>query len=107
MTKNIFLKFKIGRISQDNKETGEETADMERILELKKRHLSVYIEANRGEFLFFHANLLHSSDMNKSNYSRRTLIVCFNTKTNNPYKQIAHSSYIPLIKSSYNSILEY
>ena len=44
---------KIGRISHDNKETGEETADMERILELKKRHLSVYIEANRGGCFIF------------------------------------------------------
>ena len=96
-----------GRINHDNKETGEETADTERILELEKRHEKVYIEADKGDVLFFHSNLLHSSDANKSDYSRRTLIVCFNTKTNNPYKEIAHSSYEPLIKSSYDSILEY
>jgi ectoine hydroxylase len=98
---------KVGRISHDNRKTGEETADIERILELEKRHETVYIEADRGDTLFFHSNLLHSSAANKSDYSRRTLIICFNTKTNNPYKEIAHSSYEPLIKSSYNSILEY
>ena len=98
---------KVGRISHDNQETGQETTDMERILELEKRHESVFIEANKGDALFFHSNLLHSSDKNRSNNSRRTLIVCFNTKKNNPFKKIAHSSYTPLIKSNYNSILEY
>jgi ectoine hydroxylase-related dioxygenase (phytanoyl-CoA dioxygenase family) len=98
---------KVGRISHDNHATGQETADMERILELEKRHESIFIEASKGDALFFHSNLLHSSDMNKSNNSRRTLIVCFNTKKNNPFKEIAHASYTPLIKSDYNSILEY
>ena len=98
---------KVGRISHDNRETGEETADMERILELEKRHEKVFIEANKGDVLFFHSNLLHSSDKNKSNNSRRTLIVCFNTKKNNPFKEIAHASYTPLKISGYNSILEY
>ena len=98
---------KVGRISHDNRETGEETADMERILELEKRHESIFIEADKGDVLFFHSNLLHSSDANKSDTSRRTLIVCFNTKANNPYKEVAHSSYTPLIKSSYDSITKY
>ena len=98
---------KVGRISHDNRETGEETADMERIVELEKRHESIFIEADKGDVLFFHSNLLHSSDANKSDNSRRTLIVCFNTKANNPYKKVAHSSYTPLVKSSYDSIIKY
>ena len=98
---------KAGRISHDNRETGEETADIERIAELEKRHESIFIEADKGDVLFFHSNLLHSSDANKSDNSRRTLIVCFNTKDNNPYRKVAHSSYTPLIKSSYDSITKY
>ena len=71
---------KVGRIGHGVSDTPEQTADMERIAELEKRHESVYITAEPGDVLFFHANLLHSSDANKSKDSRRTLIVCFNTK---------------------------
>ena len=98
---------KVGRIGHGVSDTPEQTADLDRIRELEKRHECVHIEANPGDALFFHANLLHSSDANKSNESRRTLIVCFNTKSNNPYKEKGHASYTPLKISSYNSIMEY
>jgi len=98
---------KVGRIGHGISDTPEQTADMERIAELEKRHECVYITAEPGDALFFHANLLHSSDANKSNQSRRTLIVCFNTKSNNPYKKAGHTSYSPLKVSSYQSIMDY
>jgi len=98
---------KVGRIGHGVSDTPEQTADMERIAELEKRHESVYITAEPGDVLFFHANLLHSSDENKSSDSRRTLIVCFNTKSNNPYKDSGHASYSLMKVSSYNSIMEY
>ena len=98
---------KVGRIGHGMSNTSEQTADMERITELEKRHESVYIIAEPGDALFFHSNLLHSSDANKSKNSRRTLIVCFNTKSNSPYKEIAHANYTPLNISSSNSIMEY
>ena len=98
---------KVGRIGHGVSDTPEQTADMERITELEKRHESVYITAEPGDVLFFHSNLLHSSDANKSKNSRRTLIVCFNTKSNSPYKEIAHASYTPLNISPANSIIEY
>ena len=98
---------KVGRIGHGVSDTPEQTADMERIAELEKRHESVYITAEPGDALFFHSNLLHSSDANKSRNSRRTLIVCFNTKSNSPYKEIAHASYKPLNISPTNSIIEY
>ena len=82
--------------------------DMERIALLEKRRESVYITAEPGDVLFFHSNLLHSSDANKSNYSRITLIVCFNTKSNSPaLKKVAHVSYNPFKISSSNAIMEY
>ena len=74
---------------------------------LEKRHYFIYIEADPCDALFFLANLLHSSEANNSNYSRRTLIVCFNTKTNNPYKEIGHARYTPLKVAPHNSIMEY
>ena len=98
---------KVGRIGHGVSDTPEQTADMERITELEKRHEGVYITAEPGDVLFFHANLLHSSDENKSSDSRRTLIVCFNTKSNNPYKDSGHARYSPIEVSSYNSIMEY
>ena len=98
---------RVGRIDHGVSVTPEQTADMERVRELEKRHESVYIEAEPGDALFFHANLLHSSDANKSNESRRTLIVCFNTKSNNPYKESVHASYTPLKISSSKDIMEY
>ena len=98
---------KVVRIGHGVSDTPEQTADMERIAELEKRHESVYITAEPGDVLFFHANLLHSSDENKSSDSRRTLIVCFNTKSNNPYKDSGHARYSPIEVSSYNSIMEY
>jgi ectoine hydroxylase-related dioxygenase (phytanoyl-CoA dioxygenase family) len=98
---------KVGRIGHGVSDTPEQTADMERITELEKRHESVYIIAEPGDVLFFHANLLHSSDENKSSESRRTLIVCFNTKSNNPYKESGHASYTRLKVSPSNAIMEY
>ena len=98
---------KVGRIGHGVSDTPEQTADIERITELEKRHESIYITAEPGDALFFHSNLLHSSDANKSKNSRRTLIVCFNTKSNSPYKEIAHASYTPLNISPANSIIEY
>ena len=98
---------KVGRIGHGVSDTPEQTADMERIAELEKRHESVYITAEPGDVLFFHANLLHSSDQNKSSESRRTLIVCFNTKSNNPYKESGHASYTRLKVSPSNAIMEY
>ena len=98
---------KVGRIGHGVSDTPEQTADMERITELEKRHECVYITAEPGDALFFHSNLLHSSDANKSKNSRRTLIVCFNAKSNNPYKESGHASYSPLNVSSYDSIMQY
>ena len=47
---------KVGRIGHGVSDTPEQTADMERIAELEKRHESVYITAEPGDVLFFHAN---------------------------------------------------
>jgi len=99
---------KVGRIAHDSISDTDQQADLERIALLEKRHESVYITAEPGDALFFHCNLLHSSAANTSNYSRRTLIVCFNTKSNSPFnKEISHATYNPLKVSSSKSIMEY
>jgi ectoine hydroxylase-related dioxygenase (phytanoyl-CoA dioxygenase family) len=76
---------RMGRI--EHGVTGEQTgADMERVEAALQRLQLVYCELEPGDALFFHSNLLHRSDQNRSANSRWSLICCYNTKHNDPYK---------------------
>jgi ectoine hydroxylase len=78
---------------------GEQTgADTERVEEAKKRLELVYCEMEAGDALFFHSNLLHRSDQNKSEKARWSLICCYNAARNDPYKTAQHPNYTPLHK---------
>ena len=88
---------KMGRI--DHGKSGEQTgADMERVNAALERMELVYCEMEPGDALFFHSNLLHRSDQNNSPNPRWVLICCYNTRSNNPYKQSHHPSYSYLEK---------
>ena len=77
--------------------TGDQAgADQERVEELGKRLERVYIEMNPGDTLFFHANLLHRSDQNTSEYPRWSMICCYNAARNDPYQDSHHPRYTPL-----------
>ena len=80
--------------------TGEQAgADKDRVDELLKRpdrFPLVYVEMQPGDALFFHSNLLHRSDQNKSDNPRWSMICCYNAKTNDPYKDSHHPRYTPL-----------
>jgi hypothetical protein len=95
-----FLKgtHKMGRIEHGR--FGDQVgADPERVEQARQRFEMVYFEANPGDVLFFHANTLHASAPNTSEHPRWSLICCYNTKTNNPYKQAGpHPCYTPLNK---------
>jgi hypothetical protein len=81
--------------------TGDQSgADMERVNEALKRMELVYVEMDPGDVLFFHANLLHRSDQNKSEQSRWSLICCYNAARNDPYKDSHHPRYTKLHKVS-------
>jgi ectoine hydroxylase-related dioxygenase (phytanoyl-CoA dioxygenase family) len=87
----------MGRI--DHGKTGDQTgADMERVTAALERMELVYVEAQPGDALFFHSNLLHRSDQNRSDEPRWSLICCYNAKANNPYKESRHPRYTPLAK---------
>ena len=78
---------------------GEQTgADPERVRAAKERLEHVYCESAPGTGLFFHGNLLHASDANTSPHSRWSLICCYNTARNDPYKESHHPRYTPLKK---------
>jgi len=87
----------LGRI--DHVLTGDQAgADMERVREAEKVLDHVYVEMAPGDVLFFHANLLHRSDQNRSDKPRWSMICCYNAARNNPYKAHHHPQYTPLSK---------
>lgn len=87
----------LGRIDHDK--NGEQAgADLERVNEALRRLELVYVEMQPGDTLFFHANLLHRSDQNTSEHPRWSMICCYNTRHNNPYKESHHPRYTPLHK---------
>lgn len=86
----------LGRI--DHGKVGDQTgADPARVEQVMARLPLVHVELEPGDALFFHANLLHRSDQNRSERSRWTYICCYNAARNNPYKEHHHPSYSPLV----------
>jgi hypothetical protein len=51
-----------------------------------------------GDALYFHPNLLHRSDRNRSENPRWSMICCYNAARNDPYKESHHPRYTPLEK---------
>jgi ectoine hydroxylase-related dioxygenase (phytanoyl-CoA dioxygenase family) len=95
----------IGRI--DHGKTGDQTgADLERVEVALQRFELVHVELDAGDAVFFHANLLHRSDQNRSNSPRWALICCYNTKRNDPYKESRHPRYAPLETWENERVLE-
>lgn len=85
----------LGRIN--HVKTGEQTgADMEHVEAALARLELVYVEAEPGDAIFFHSNLLHRSDRNNSPDPRWSLICCYNAARNDPYKESRHPRYTPL-----------
>ena len=82
----------MGRIDHDK--TGDQTgADMERV-NLALNHLElVHCEMEPGTALFFHSNLLHRSDANRSPNPRWSLICSYNAARNPCRGRQNHPSY--------------
>ncbi|MEC8928148.1 MAG: phytanoyl-CoA dioxygenase family protein [Verrucomicrobiota bacterium] len=86
---------------------GDQTgADPERVEEAMKVMELVYVEIGPGDALFFHSNTLHRSDQNTSDEPRWSLLCCYNSKHNNPYKESHHPFYEPLEKLPDSAIKE-
>jgi hypothetical protein len=87
----------LGRI--DHVLTGDQAgADMSRVDEILKRLPLEYVEMDPGDALYFHPNLLHRSDQNRSENPRWSMICCYNAARNDPYKESHHPRYTPLKK---------
>jgi ectoine hydroxylase-related dioxygenase (phytanoyl-CoA dioxygenase family) len=87
---------RIGRV--DHLKSGQQVgADPERVAVAIERHELVHCEMEPGDALFFHGNLLHRSDQNRSDNARWSLICCYNTRHNDPYlTDSRHPNYSPL-----------
>ena len=87
----------MGRI--DDILTGDQAgADMERVNACLDRMELLYCEMEPGDAIFFHSNLLHRSDQNTSEHSRWSMVCCYNTRHNDPYKESHHPGYTKLHK---------
>lgn len=87
----------MGRI--EHSKSGEQTgADMDRVNEALKHLELVHCEMKPGTALFFHANLLHRSDANRSPNPRWSLICCYNAARNPCKARPNHPAYSKLEK---------
>lgn len=94
----------IGRI--DHGKTGDQAgAELRRVEEARKRFALEYVEAQPGDAFFFHSNLLHRSDANRSENPRWSLICCYNAARNDPYEASRHPNYTPLEKLADDGLL--
>jgi ectoine hydroxylase len=86
---------KLGRIEHGTYGT-QIGADPDRV-KITLEHLELeYCEMGPGTALFFHANLLHRSNANTSDFPRWSLVCCYNTK-HNPTKAVeGHPGYSPM-----------
>jgi hypothetical protein len=73
-------------------------ADPERTEAAMKVLELVSAELDPGDGLFFHCNTLHRSGQNQSPIPRWSLLCCYNTRRNSPYKASPHPGYEKLEK---------
>lgn len=86
---------RMGRI--EHLKRGDQTgADLERVEAAMQRLELVHVELEPGSAILFHGNTLHRSDQNHSDLPRWAFICCYNTRSNNPYKEGRHPRYSPL-----------
>jgi ectoine hydroxylase-related dioxygenase (phytanoyl-CoA dioxygenase family) len=94
---------RMGRI--DHVDRGDQTgADMEQVDAASRRLELVHVELESGSAVLFHCNTLHRSDQNHSEHPRWAFICCYNTRSNDPYKDSKHPRYAPLSHTSVEQI---
>jgi len=74
---------------------GQTGADLERVAEIEKVCDKLYVELDKGDAMFFHCNLLHTSAQNISDRRRWALLACYSSAQNSPYEKKVHAFYNP------------
>jgi ectoine hydroxylase-related dioxygenase (phytanoyl-CoA dioxygenase family) len=97
----------MGRVNHDR--INEQTmANPEHVEAAVARFPLVYLELDPGDAVFFHCNLLHRSDANRSDHRRWNFIASYNTVENKPYKRVRdYGNYEPLAEVPFNAIREF
>ena len=95
----------MGRVDHLNT-GGQLGADPERVAEACRHLELIYCELEPGDALFFHCNVLHRSDQNRSDNPRWSMVCCYNAARNNPYRESHHPCYTPLKKVDDRAIRE-
>ncbi|XP_005108978.1 L-proline trans-4-hydroxylase [Aplysia californica] len=85
---------------------GQTGADLDRVGELKKVLPLRFVELEKGDALFFHSNLLHTSAPNQSPHRRWAFLCAYNRASNNPVIEHHHPQYTPLVKVPNSAIRE-
>ena len=95
----------LGRL--DHGKVGDQTGtETDRIAALEPMFERVYCEMTPGSVLFFHCNLLHTSEQNTSDKDRRAFIICYNAFGNPQLSEKKTSENRPCPVSSDNAILD-
>ncbi|AWB65906.1 phytanoyl-CoA dioxygenase family protein [Saccharobesus litoralis] len=93
----------IGRL--DHSKTGDQKgADLKMVEEAMKYHELVAVELEPGDVLFFHCNLLHKSNQNRSENPRWTMICAYNAVSNQAFEE-NEAVYYPLDRVEDDAIL--
>ncbi|MEC8336554.1 MAG: phytanoyl-CoA dioxygenase family protein [Planctomycetota bacterium] len=96
----------LGRV--DHQKTGQQVAvDSERMQAILDRYPVRDMLMQAGDVLFFHPNLLHRSNPNRSPRPRWAMICCFNARSNHPFKESHHPGYTPLERVPDSAILSF
>ncbi|MCL1046038.1 phytanoyl-CoA dioxygenase family protein [Shewanella electrodiphila] len=95
----------LGRL--DHNKTGDQKgAAMEFVEEAMKYHPLVNVELEPGDVLFFHCNLLHKSNQNRSAEPRWSMISAYNAISNQPFIE-NEAVYYPLNRVEDDAILNW
>jgi ectoine hydroxylase-related dioxygenase (phytanoyl-CoA dioxygenase family) len=87
---------RLGRL--EHGKVGDQTGifDTDRLQAILARYELVHCDLEPGSAIFFHSNLIHRSDQNKSPDPRWAFICCYNARSNDPYQASRHPRYTPL-----------
>lgn len=97
---------KLGRIDHINI-NNQVTADPERVFHVLNKYGFTYVEMEPGDGLFFHSNVLHSSDQNWSEDRRWAVISSYNLQANDPVYKHHHPNYYYLEKIKNSEIVSF
>jgi ectoine hydroxylase len=89
---------KLGRVDHGILPGQQVGADPKRIAAMLARLERVYVDMEPGDGLFFHANVMHRSDANRTDNRRWTVLFCYNAAHNDPVIAHHHPNYTPLDK---------